>query len=46
MKTISTYYRIFLLKTGIPFAFTNGAKQRIQKKIRMLLKDLDIITTP
>lgn len=45
MKTVKTYYRIFLLKVEIPFAFTSATKQRIQKRVRILLKDLDIITS-
>jgi len=38
MKNIKKYCRVCYILFHIPFAFTNAAKQRLRKKVRVILK--------
>lgn len=37
MKLARRYFRVFKLYISIPFAFTNGGKQRLKKQMRVVL---------
>lgn len=39
MKQLKIYYRVLQIYLYIPFAFTNATKQRLRKKVRLLLNE-------
>ncbi len=40
MRFFKNHYRVLLLYLSIPFAFTKATKQRLRKKVRMILNQV------